>query len=155
MRDQASCACFVQRDTSCYLGHPSKNETLLGSPQNEAATLHIGQGFVCWMNYHRFQKKSPEKHITDYLDSVTSSFVLEHVTSSHWHDCIYKSVPIDSNNKRSQRASELCSILDPVEITKCDMVLMDNSFCHLNGFRFTGSKSNSAYPIHTFYLFKK
>ena len=98
------------------------------------------------MNYHRFQKKSPEKHITDYLDSVTSSFVFEHVTSSHWHDCIYKSVPIDSNNNGSQSASELCSILDPVEITKCDMVLMDNSFCYFGSF---SSDNGTTIPLGT------
>ena len=74
----------------------------------------------------------PVKSFTDYLDSITSSLVLERVNSSYWQKFIYKSTPIDV--KRSQNASEVCSILDPVELTKCDMVLMDGLHCYFGNF---------------------
>ena len=69
------------------------------------------------------------------MDSITSALVLENVNSSYWSKFIYKSTPI--NDKTSQNASEVCSVLDPVEITICDMVLMDESHCYFANFSFT------------------
>ena len=71
---------------------------------------------------------------TDYLDSLTSPFALEHVTSNSWPSFIYKSTLIDIKSKAGRTAADICASVDPVEMIGCDMVYMDDTHCHNGNF---------------------
>ena len=67
---------------------------------------------------------------TDYLDSLTSPFVLEHVTSNSWSSFIYKSTPFYIKSKAGRTAADICASIDPVEMLRCDVLYMDDTHCH-------------------------
>ena len=68
------------------------------------------------------------------MDSLASSLVLEQVNSIYWQRYIYKSTPINGQGMRGTNAPEMCALLDPAELSKCDMVLMDDSHCYFGNF---------------------
>ena len=67
---------------------------------------------------------------TDYLDALTSLFVLEHVTSNSWPSFLYKSTPINIKSKAGRTPVDICASVDPVEMLGCDVVYMDDTHCH-------------------------
>ena len=67
---------------------------------------------------------------TDYLDALTSPFVLEHVTSNSWPSFMYKSTLIDIKSKAGRTAADICASVDPVEMLGCDLVYMNDTHCH-------------------------
>ena len=68
------------------------------------------------------------------MDTLTSAFALNHVTSTPWASSIYKSVPVSANSRASRTAAEICASVDPMEMTACDMVYMTDTHCHYGDF---------------------
>ena len=70
----------------------------------------------------------------DYLDTLTSAFVLDHVISAHWASSIYKSVPVSAIPRAGRTAADICASIDPIEMVASDMVYMNDTHCHYGDF---------------------
>ena len=75
--------------------------------------------------------------ISDYLDTLTSPFVLEQVTSSNWTSSIYKSTLKNTKSEADRTAADICASVDPIEMLECDLVYMDDTHCHYGNFSMT------------------
>ena len=73
----------------------------------------------------------------DYLDTLTSAFTLDHVTSAHWASSIYKSVLVSANTRAGRTAADICASVDPMEMVACDIVYMTDTHCHYGDFSVT------------------